>query len=249
MASFEIEARDDEDGGNFENPLAARFQSSAAAPSPKVAVFESEGTSESEDAGGVARAKKIKPWDSTLNIQQMTIGEYVRAFLLGKTWTLLVMTATFLALFQADLCTIYFGKRADKPLALITFTVFLIFAFEMVMNFVLKIDYGALPCTPMNMYILPRQLTFYMSLDLIGTLSLIPDFVILFNIEFDAPGSLILARVARAARIGVRTVRNTVAQLAQTDTACPPRCPADSTHEALPISGWGIHLLSNGDGR
>jgi class 3 adenylate cyclase len=109
------------------------------------------------------------------------------------------MTATFFALFQVDICTMYFGKVSDKPLAYITLGVLLVFCFETSLNFVLKIDYGA------NSGL--DKFTFYMLLDLIGTLSLIPDFLVIFGIELEAPSNMTLARVARTARIGARLTR------------------------------------------
>ena len=111
----------------------------------------------------------------------------------------MVATATFFALFQVDICTMYFGKQLDVPLAYITFAVFAVFFVEMSLNFILKIDYGGLPGM--------QKFTFYMILDAIGTLSLIPDFIIIFGIEFGAPANMTLARVARTARIGARLTR------------------------------------------
>ena len=108
-------------------------------------------------------------------------------------------TATFFALFQVDICTMYFGKQMDVPLAYITLAVFCVFAVEMSLNFILKIDYGGLPGK--------EKITFYATLDAIGTLSLIPDFIIIFGVEFGAPANMTLARVARTARIGARLTR------------------------------------------
>lgn len=118
----------------------------------------------------------------------------LQEFLDSKTWTTVVMTATFFALFQADICTMYFGKRADLPFAYLTLGWFVVFLFEMAMNFIMGIDYGANPGI--------KKLTFYFFLDLVGTLSLIPDFVVIFGITFPSSGSAMLARVARTARVG-----------------------------------------------
>ena len=57
----------------------------------------------------------------------------------------LVMTATFFALFQVDICNMYFSKAADVPFAYLTLGWFVVFLFEMLMNFVMGIDYGANP--------------------------------------------------------------------------------------------------------
>ena len=128
-----------------------------------------------------------------------TIGDFIREFLTTKTWSTIVMTATFFALFQVDICVMYFGKQQDMPLAYITLATFCVFATELACTLILKIDYGALPGF--------QKFTFYAVLDLIGTLSLIPDFVIIFGIEFGAPSNMTIARVARTARIGARLTR------------------------------------------
>ena len=121
-------------------------------------------------------------------------GTLLGEFLDSKTWTTVVMTATFYALFQVDICAMYFSKRADGPLGYLTLGWFMVFCFEMAMNFVMGIDYGGNKGCD--------KFTFYFFLDCIGTVSLIPDFLIIFDITFQAEGSLILARVARTARIG-----------------------------------------------
>eukprot|EP01052_Picozoa_sp_SAG31_P013581 SAG31_NODE_819_length_11811_cov_3.315488_11_plen_838_part_00 len=178
---------------------AATFENESDGPSTRGDVFETEELKVTSRAG--------TPWAKTPNLPKQTLGGYITDFLLGKTWATIVMTATFLALFQTDICILYFGKRFDKALALIALAVFVIFAFEMTMNFALKIDYGAIPCAEVHSRCVPGPFTFYMLLDLIGTVSLIPDFIILFGVEFGVPGSLVLARVARAARIGARLTR------------------------------------------
>eukprot|EP01047_Picozoa_sp_COSAG01_P063093 COSAG01_NODE_8122_length_2913_cov_2.868870_1_plen_148_part_00 len=126
--------------------------------------------------------------------QSETITDFVKEFLDSKTWTTLIMTATFYALFQADLCVMYFSKKADPALGYLALGWFIVFMFEMLLNFALGIDYGAKSGLD--------KFTFYMFLDLVGTLSLIPDFLIIFDVEMPASGSLTMARAARTARIG-----------------------------------------------
>jgi hypothetical protein len=118
----------------------------------------------------------------------------VKEFLASKTWTTVVMTATFFALFQVDICNMYFSKKADVPFGYMTLGWFVVFLFEMAMNFIMGLDYGANPGC--------KKITFYFFLDLVGTLSLIPDFLIVFGITFPSSGSAMLARVARTARVG-----------------------------------------------
>jgi hypothetical protein len=128
-----------------------------------------------------------------------TIVDYLKEFLESKTWTTLLMTATFWALFQADVCTMYFSKLVDPAVAYISLGWFIVFMFEMFLNFALGLDYGA------NKGL--NKITFYMILDLVGSLSLIPDFIILFGVELPATGSAKMARAARTARIGARLTR------------------------------------------
>ena len=126
--------------------------------------------------------------------QSETLSDHIQEFLESKTWTTLVMTATFYALFQADLCVMYFSKQADPAVGYMALGWFVVFMFEMGLNFALGLDYGA------NKGL--DKFTFYMFLDLVGTLSLIPDFLIIFDVETPAAGSLTMARAARTARIG-----------------------------------------------
>jgi class 3 adenylate cyclase len=128
-----------------------------------------------------------------------TIVDFLKEFLESKTWTTLLMTATFWALFQTDVCTMYFSKEVDPAVAYISLGWFIVFMFEMFLNFALGLDYGA------NKGL--GKFTFYMMLDLVGTLSLIPDFIILFGVELPATGSAKMARAARTARIGARLTR------------------------------------------
>ena len=123
-----------------------------------------------------------------------SIVDFLKEFLDSKTWTTLLMTATFWALFQADVCTMYFSKLVDPAVAYISLGWFIVFMFEMFLNFALGLDYGA------NKGL--NKITFYMVLDLVGSLSLIPDFIILFGVELPATGSAKMARAARTARIG-----------------------------------------------
>lgn len=118
----------------------------------------------------------------------------LKEFLASKTWTTVVMTATFFALFQVDICNMYFSKKADVPFGYMTLGWFVVFLFEMAMNFIMGLDYGANPGC--------KKITFYFFLDLVGTLSLIPDFLIVFGVTFPSSGSAMLARVARTARVG-----------------------------------------------
>ena len=132
--------------------------------------------------------------DEVVEAEGDSFGDLLREFLASKTWPTVVMTATFFALFQVDICNMYFSKAADVPFAYLTLGWFVVFLFEMTMNFVMGIDYGA------NEGL--NKLTFYFFLDLVGTLSLIPDFVIIFGVTFPSSGSAMLARVARTARVG-----------------------------------------------
>ena len=168
----------------------------------------------------------------------------VKEFLASKTWTTVVMTATFFALFQVDICNMYFSKQADIAFGYMTLGWFVVFLFEMSMNFIMGLDYGANPGL--------KKFTFYFFLDLVGTLSLIPDFVIIFGITFPSSGSAMLARVARTARVGepppdLLAFTARVVSGGQRKAACrlcarsltlgllATRCPFDPFDESVPL--------------
>eukprot|EP01052_Picozoa_sp_SAG31_P010065 SAG31_NODE_541_length_14275_cov_6.690886_5_plen_1113_part_00 len=126
----------------------------------------------------------------------------IRSCLDGSAWRALTVFNTLYALFAIDISLCYFQKSVDYPLAIATFFVFLFFLADMSLNFIIKRDYGALPGI--------EKFNFFFILDLVGTISLIPEFVILFGgADAGVPDQAVLARVARAARIGARLSRVT----------------------------------------
>lgn len=120
-------------------------------------------------------------------------------FLEGSVWAVLITFFTFWALFAPDLIQVLVPKGADKALAAITLVGFILFFSEIILNFVVKRDYGGNEGFAM--------LTWFLLIDVIGTLSLIPDFLPLFDVYFDMSRSAGLARAGRAARIGARLSR------------------------------------------
>ena len=58
--------------------------------------------------------------DEEVVAESDSFGALLRDFLASKTWTTVVMTATFFALFQVDICNMYFSKQADVPFAYLT---------------------------------------------------------------------------------------------------------------------------------
>ena len=94
-------------------------------------------------------------------------------FLEGGVWALIVTFFTFWALFAPDLIQVLLPKEADKPCAVVTLLGFIVFFFEIILNFVLKRDYGGKPGL--------SKLTWFLLIDIVGTASLIPDFLPLFD--------------------------------------------------------------------
>ena len=90
-------------------------------------------------------------------------------------------------------------KAFDKSVAVVTLCSFCLFLFELVMNFVVGRDYGG--AAGLN------KISIFFTIDVLGTLSIIPEFLILFGISQPAVGSAALARAGRAARIGARMGR------------------------------------------
>jgi class 3 adenylate cyclase len=120
-----------------------------------------------------------------------------------SAWMYLTIFNTTYALFAQDIALWLMPKSADYAIAFITFLVFLCFLFEFVGNLYGGREYGA----KVHAH---EKMDMFFWLDMIGTFSLIPDFLIVFTgEEMDVPDYVILARVARAARIGARLSRLT----------------------------------------
>jgi class 3 adenylate cyclase len=105
--------------------------------------------------------------------------------------------ATGWALFATDVAIWVLPKSADFGIAIVTFLVFLLFLTEFLGNIILGRDYGS---DATNLFFI---------LDFVGTASLIPEFLVLFDVIIESPDNVVLARVARAARIGARLSRLT----------------------------------------
>jgi hypothetical protein len=120
-------------------------------------------------------------------------------FLEGGVWTLVTTFFTFWALFAPDLIQVLIPKDADKVLAVITLIGFVVFFSDIIFNFVVRRDYGGKPGL--------EKLTWFLLIDIVGTLSLVPDFLPLFDVYMEKSQSAGLARAGRAARIGARLSR------------------------------------------
>ena len=119
-------------------------------------------------------------------------------FLDAAPWQIFTALITAWALFATDIALAWLPKSSDTTIAVVTFICFIGFAFEWISNMVSGRDYGA------------DLGNLFWWLDAIGTLSLIPDFLILFmDEELEVNDNVTLARVARAARIGARLSRLT----------------------------------------
>lgn len=89
----------------------------------------------------------------------------------SRVFSVAIVFFTFEALFAADLLQVMLPKDFDIPVAVVTFAGFLLFMLEIVANFWVHRDYGARKGCD--------KLTVFLFIDLAGTLSLIPDFLIL----------------------------------------------------------------------
>lgn len=119
-------------------------------------------------------------------------------FLDSAGWQIFTALITAWALFATDIALAWLPKSSDYGIAVVTFIAFIGFAFEWISNMVSGRDYGS------------DLGNLFWWLDAIGTLSLIPDFLILFmDEELEVNDNVTLARVARAARIGARLSRLT----------------------------------------
>lgn len=124
-------------------------------------------------------------------------GDSIISFLDSAPWQILIGFCTAWALFATDVALWTLSKDADMPIGVITLFVFIFFLFEFMSNIILGRDYGS------------DVTDLFFILDFVGTLSLVPDFLIVFDIILESPENVVLARVARAARIGARLSRLT----------------------------------------
>ena len=105
---------------------------------------------------------------------------------------------TIYALVFDDVRVLSAAKTSDPGLGYFTAFICCIFTFEILANFVAKRDYGAYPdCGD--------RFTVFFWVDLLGTVSLLPDIVVLIDPNTALTlGALHLARAGRAARLGGR---------------------------------------------
>ncbi len=136
-------------------------------------------------------------------IEKTKMQELICKLLDSSGWMYLTIFNTTYALFAQDIALWILPKSGDFLIAFVTFIVFLCFLFEFTGNLYGGREYGA------KVHVHDKMDMFFW-LDLIGTFSLIPDFLIVFTgEELEVPDYVILARVARAARIGARLSRLT----------------------------------------
>jgi hypothetical protein len=128
---------------------------------------------------------------------QRRIYEFMEGSLFGN----LTIAATFWCLFAPDVQVVVAPKVFDYPAAIVTLSSFCLFCFELIGNFYVGRDYGGLPGMD--------KITMFLIIDIVGTISIIPEFLILIpGIGSVSPaGNLTLARAGRSARIGARLGR------------------------------------------
>eukprot|EP01051_Picozoa_sp_SAG22_P003070 SAG22_NODE_144_length_17700_cov_21.959207_16_plen_306_part_00 len=129
----------------------------------------------------------------------------------------LVIFATFWAIFAPDIQTVGMPKDFDVPMAVVTLGCFLLFLFEMLMNFVVARDYGGNPGI--------HKFTMFFVIDVLGTASIVPEFLILFDVVSQPLGPAALARAGRAAKIGARLGR--LVRMFRMDSGDEPTVGAD----------------------
>ena len=127
-------------------------------------------------------------------------GKALRDFLDSTPWTVLVIFSTIWALYSSDFTFLALSRSADAPVAIVSIFVTVLFSMEIILNFVARRDYGGEDgCI--------NKLNLYFWLDLVGTVSLLPEIFLMLGSDFGAPKAAAIARAGRAARIGARMSR------------------------------------------
>ena len=104
-----------------------------------------------------------------------------------------LMLATFLALYGPDINMAAFNSDADIYMAWLCVVITVVFVLEIAIQILIPEPYF---------------LTFYFFLDLVGTLSLIPDMVMLFSPRLQANAdALTFAKAGRIVRVGTRSTQ------------------------------------------
>ena len=116
----------------------------------------------------------------------------------STVWDGVMITSTLWALFIGDLTHLLLPKAADIPVATVSTVTFLLFSLEIVLNFYSKHDYGAEKTLGAKLWNL------FFLVDLAGTLSLVPEILLLFGVDMESLHAMTLARAGRAARVGAR---------------------------------------------
>ena len=151
--------------------------------------------SEASNMARAVEAEKLAAAQALLLIQQKDIKYKIRKMLSGKIWQTVVTIVTIFALYGDDLRLLCFPKDADVVFEVLSFLALLLFFTEMGLQ--VKVIAG-------------YQYSFNFWLDVVSTLSLIPDIAFLFNIISPAEeegGSSAVLSASRASRAGTRAIR------------------------------------------
>jgi len=164
----------------------------AAEPEVFGADEDEEGEIEMEQAGsmfqGLGDAVVASNFDASFHVGWKIRG---RALLKSKEFTFLVGLTTIYAIVGMETAEATVGSRDYVGLHICSFFSFLFFLFEIVMS-----------CLCIEHY----NLSFFFWLDVVGTISLLPDIAFLWPDAWALDG-LALARAGRVARTGTRAVR------------------------------------------
>jgi len=116
------------------------------------------------------------------------------ACILDNMWfQVTLIVATFIALYGPDINIAAFGAESDIYMAWICVVITVVFAIEIIIQLLIPEPYF---------------LRFYFFLDLVGTLSLIPDMVMLFSPRLQANAdALTFAKAGRIVRVGTRSTQ------------------------------------------
>ena len=114
------------------------------------------------------------------------VANAIRNFINSKLFKTLVMIATFVALFGFDLTVAAFPQSFDIVTLTVLAIFFIVFSFEIIGSSILIRDYF---------------FSFYFLLDLLGTLSLIPDLMEIYVTTQGNEDTLNVARAGRAGRL------------------------------------------------
>jgi class 3 adenylate cyclase len=154
-----------------------------------------EEPTDTKDALAQAAKERNIAAAKALAIKKLDIKFRIQEILKGKYWQTVISIVTIFALYGDDLRLLSFPKSADVVFEVLSFLALLLFFGEM----------------GLQVYVIPDYLySFNFWLDVVSTLSLIPDIAFLWNLFSPAEeegGSSAVLSASRASRAGTRAIR------------------------------------------